>query len=455
MLYTPLVCTFYFPPEPLTQEWLWKVLHTLWQHGLHFSPQTTQEATWSAELEGSDRRQIWHGSEATSSSDQDCSLEEFIRRATRDGVGATRLWDREVAMLLRLDPAGTVSDDLPAPQQAIGRVHLWMDGGYRSLGFKQVLPPQPPGLEAGRLLLPAQQAVLAFSHWCEVLCDVLEPAFAAAYNPGRDMTSEVYYPLAQQALTTGQIKEPPAGPWLAYIAARFVSDELLRAAYHKEGCWLKRTRKDGLLLLTPLPDYTYEAVEARYQKHLGDDANLRHKEYKRAVQHYEYARQIFKEIPDEDSALSMKAEIERIQAVQDLLQQEELPDHGEILLDSEAGLKELGAELARDLSLPGHHSTNQHSILFMLPDSELRCWLRERPEEDLQQANEKSSSIHRYVLTVPAGKHWSQYKDRSRYLQDLEQKTRTVFEALKETGRYHLALRNYNGVVEETFEPQA
>jgi hypothetical protein len=191
---------------------------------------------------------------------------------------------------------------------------------------------QPVGSEHGRLLPPAQQMIWAFTHWIGVICDELGALFATGYDPVMDELGGEYYDRIQQLLVEGRIPPYSEWQWLTYVGPQFVNDKLIcevydKGIYQKGAYQIKKTRGSGMLAVCSPANYRYEAGEAFSYQNRGSalESPLENEEQmKRALLHYERARGIFAQIPDENMVGFMEDALARVRAYQESTRQDAL-----------------------------------------------------------------------------------------------------------------------------------
>ncbi|HEU5380559.1 MAG TPA: hypothetical protein VFV38_34480, partial [Ktedonobacteraceae bacterium] len=403
----------------------------------------------------------------------------FIQQAASGNVGSTTCWDKELEMNLVLDPTGKEYLPEGISPGTFGVVHIWVDSSYLR---PDVIPPSlPPAYIHGRLLTPAQQVVQAFTHWAGVLCDYLAPLFAlgeepVSEQPARAQPTRSSDELVKDVLAEGRVSESRDWPFLVYVAPQFLNGELLWSIYASSDRWVKRTRHGGLLIVSTLPRYAYETGAAYRQMQLGEaierQFDFPDAEAERAVRYFERARGIFAQIPSERDAGSAQAAADRISAGVALKHQFEqtgkAASHLLLLLDADIEMEALSQDLAHILEtqpllfeLPGkpgtqEEQTREKRTLYKLNKHHLSLLLKKRAEssddnaEGAVAANIKPD--YRYELLVHSTTSQVSYDSPQEWLSALEARARSIFQTLKEQGKYPLALVRPEGTILAQFE---
>ena len=462
----PLACTIYIPPRQLAGEWLEQFFHRLWEHGLHFGMGSVSFPTWDEEL-----RSITHFSLRGAQEESDHGLAglpliNFLQLAQDHTmlIGSIEVWDKDVGMHLRLDPSGARSredDSFLAQRHPFGEIELWVDGAF--LRPEKTLVPQPVGYEHGRLLRPAQQMLLAFTHWVEVLCVELGALFAAGYDPILDQPGREYFDRIHQMLARGQVPTQDQWQWLTYVAPQFITNERLAEIYNTGKYWLKKAGRGGLLAVHPLPDYRYEASEAFAHQEQG--FTLEHpdnaEQLRRATLHYERAREIFAQIPNENMAAAMEDALARIRAELEMSQQDavaqQIPKSAFIRLESSLSLHNLGQQLEKILGITGKESLAQKRFMYILTDiqkdKQIRISLQQKDREKSEsQRQDDDDRLYHYALEFKSAYAWQHYSDPYQPLRLVRETARDVFERLKATRQYRLTLSDDDGETIEVSE---
>lgn len=449
MLGNMLVLDLFTRPQQLTVIWVEQLLYHLWTHGLRFHKETNLPPTWEDELSGEDFRGFWQGDE---SSYDNLSLQTFLARAASSAAAMTTVWDKELEMNLELNPGGANLWLKRASVEPFGRVRLWIDGSYL-----RALPTHPSSEAYPLLLTPAQQVLEAFTHWTGVLCDYLEPLLALGDEPEGERPSQ-YYEQISQALMTGTIPEKSDWPFLIYIAPQLIDNELRHSLWEKKGRWMRSMRQGGVLLVDAMTHYAYETAEAHRQVALGETieqvlANT-DEEYRRAAHYFERAQGIFAQASDEKDAWLAKTASERMRGLINIRSQldqiKQLPRSITLLLDGGAESQQtIASELAQHLGNKAEQMPRDQ-ILYRLADRHLSLLLKKRAPE--AEVSDGRGNAYNYELIIRSTVGQLTYIDPQEWLSALETEAHSLFDLLKKTGKYRLALLLHDGTISENPE---
>lgn len=314
---TTLSQLFYIERQPVSREWLERLLRRLWGHGLLFRALTPETASWEGQLHS--HQPVREAQESRPLP----SLEEQIEQIVSKGTGWLTGWDGKISLTLELD-----TNLLAQAQEAAGRgeppgflqdrrfglVKVEMPGSYLSKGTLTSLSPDQPG---GMALIPSYHQVwLAFAHWFEVLCQELRPAFALGYLRPNDQQKEGWFeletafdPFLRQGrwpTVSGQLKRVRA----LYAPARHATPALLEEWLSDPAHQVKRLATGDLLLAR---QERYEDRELDWHLAWGDKQTWEN-HFAEARMHLQRAQSLSEALEDKSGLWLVQRHLQRLEA---------------------------------------------------------------------------------------------------------------------------------------------
>ncbi len=309
----PYVTHLYVPRQPLTLEWLTRLLEHLWSHGLRFANPTPEERTWQAELDSPDFDiQQVHAP----------SLAQALERIIEKGSCYISMWDDDIPYHLDLAPDPhediLLPDEEPEEELPIGYISLYCDITRAGIFY--------PDYDEDETHTPAYlRAYHGYLHWSKILCAFVEPLFAFGDTPYTGLLTEEEEPRIQHLLAQGQL--PDCSELLrkdgaCYLTPRDAQPERLLDALRIPHCSLERLPNGGVFLSTSYTSLLYENAAGQREIFLGksyfdraerEDRHLTVGDLETVTYHFQRALTIFIAIEDVDRIRSTRRYIRDIE----------------------------------------------------------------------------------------------------------------------------------------------
>ena len=262
-------CDIYFPRRVPNREWIIDVCHILWQHGMKWSTPHMQVGAWEEQLHAVPSIPVYSRG----------SLLAQIDEVVKQGFGSLTCYDREVEFHLYIDTDLRMAktffnlsseQTVMLEQLKLGKLELYVRRPMIDAEQRLLTLPVDQAPDAAYMVPPYQQVHIAMNHWVEVLCQRLQPAFAAGYYVTNSFFARENDFLRGFDIATitalEQNRFPPLTDWLTSVYLLYAPASLLEspqaAEWFSSPAMWTRQLPDGGRIAYAMPE-TLDEIRVR------------------------------------------------------------------------------------------------------------------------------------------------------------------------------------------------